>query len=142
MDYRTRSNGFFSVSNSKLLLIIGTFITIFMSVNLIKAVDENRDVQDRINKLQNDLTVLDEQNKTLSQTFEYVQTDLFTEEEARNKLNYKKEGETVVSLPPEKADVREEIQAEYEQLQALNNRPNAQKWWDYFFAPAQAAEVE
>ncbi|OIP98748.1 hypothetical protein AUK40_01235 [Candidatus Wirthbacteria bacterium CG2_30_54_11] len=129
-----------SLSNSKILLVMGTVITVFMSINLVKAISENRKVQDRINKLQSDLTALDDQNRSLSDTFEFVQTDLFIEQECRDKLNCKKPGETVVSLPPEKVAVNDQLLSEQEALIKRQQQSNISKWWDYFFAPSSAAE--
>jgi len=140
MDYRGRGNGFLSLSNSKILLVMGTVITVFMSINLIKAISENRKVQDRINKLQNDLTALDEQNRSLTDTFDFVQTDLFIEQECRDKLNCKKAGETVVSLPPEKVTVNEDLKTQQESLIKKQQQSNMQKWWSYFFAPTASAD--
>ena len=128
-----------SVSNSKIILGIGIFITVFMSVNLVKAIGENRKIQERINRLQSNVNILAEENQTLQDTFEYVQTDIFVEQEARNKLNYKKDGETVVSLPPEKVEVREVVEAEYQAALERQQKSNPQKWFDYFFATADAS---
>ncbi len=134
MIQSSRKSSIFSLSNSKAFLIIGVLITFFMSVNLVKAIQENRQVQQGIDKLQLQLSDLNKQNQNLNTTLDYTKTDLFVEEEARNRLNLKKTDEIVVSLPPDKVAIREQSSAEYKAIQDRSQQPNPRKWFDYFFA--------
>jgi cell division protein FtsB len=141
MNYRSRKPSLFSLSNSKLILFIGILVTAFMSVNLIKAINENKSIQNRIDKLQSDLQAEEQKQAQLEAARDYTQTDLFVEEEARNRLNLKKEGEIVVSLPPERIPVLEEVVAQQQAIEEFEKQPNPQKWFQYFFGEILAAET-
>lgn len=140
MNYRSRENKSF-LSSSKSLLILGMVITAFMSVNLIKAINDNQRIQDRIERLKALQTTQEEEKAQLEAERDYTQTSLFIEEEARNRLNLKKDGEIVVSLPPERVPVLDQLTAEQQAQAEFEQLPNPRKWWHYFFHEGTAAEL-
>jgi len=54
----------------------------------------------RIKVMEEKVLKLEEKKRNLSAKYQYYQTPEFIEEEARNKLNMAKPGETIVILPP------------------------------------------
>jgi len=71
---------------------------------------------------------LEERKKELSSKYQYYQTPEFIEEEARNKLNMAKPGETIVILPPNLSELLNHSKAKTEP-----SLPNWRKWWNLFF---------
>lgn len=131
MPHRARQSSL-SLTNSKTIFLIGVVVSAFMAFNLVNAIRENGRIQTRIDKLQDDLRTVSTDSEALSHTLDYTATDLFIEEEARNLLNYKKDGEIVVSLPPEKVDVRDQIIEAEVAIAERKNQPNALKWLRFF----------
>lgn len=71
---------------------------------------------------------LEEEKKRLLEKKEYYQSEEFIEEEARNKLNMAKPGETIVILPPNVGELVGRSQKE-----TFTPLPNWKKWWNLFF---------
>jgi len=82
----------------------------------------------RIKVMEEKVLKLEEKKKDLYDKYQYYQTPEFIEEEARNKLNMAKPGETIVILSPKLDELlnRSKIQ---------NGPPisNWRKWWNLFF---------
>jgi cell division protein FtsB len=91
-----------------------------------KLLIQKHEVDSEISKLQNQAGKLDQSNKELSDLIQYLNTPEYTERQAREKLNLKKDGEHVVVLPKDGSAAGDEI----EQPSAESN---AKKWLDYFF---------
>ncbi len=96
---------------------------------------------------------LDRENQKLKGMISYFGTQSFSEKEAREKLNVKKEGEQVVILKeggggksPDNVLQEKENNAGEENNNAaspktnsfLKEAPNVIKWWDYFFGEGGA----
>jgi cell division protein FtsB len=71
---------------------------------------------------------LEEKNRELSEKYQYFQSKEFIEEEARNKLNMAKPGETIVVLPPNLSEFMNHSRTKNEV-----SLPNWRKWWNLFF---------
>ena len=79
-----------------LIIIVGIGLIVSLSrdiLRLLKASDKMRLAEKKIEELQ-------KESESLTQKKDYYQSDFFVEEEARNKLNMAKIGETLVILPP------------------------------------------
>lgn len=86
-----------------------------------------RDSMDSIEKattLQEQFNQNFKKNAFLKERLEYVQTDEFINEQARNELGLVQKDEYVVLAPPPE-------EREFEEL--LDNTPNWRKWWDLLF---------
>lgn len=78
------------------VVIIGVGLIISLSRNiyrLLKTGDQVKLVQQRLEKLE-------KEHQELLEKKEYYQSEEFVEQEARNRLNLGKPGETIVILPP------------------------------------------
>jgi len=82
----------------------------------------------RIKIMEEKVFKLEEKKKELSAKYQYYQTPEFIEEEARNKLNMAKPGETIVILPPNLEELLNRPKTKTEPL-----IPNWKKWWNLFF---------
>lgn len=116
-----------NIFRHKLVQIIIIFIGIVLIINLskdilrlLKAAEELKLVQQRIEKLE-------EERENLVEKKEYYQSEAFIEQEARNKLNMVKEGETIVILPPNIKEVLGKKEASLSEPQ-----PNWRQWLELF----------
>lgn len=111
---------------SLVILILGIGLIINLSrdiLRLLRAGDQIRLAETRIEELERE-------REELGELREYYQSEEFIEEEARNKLNMAREGETVVILPP---NVRELVGRKGSEVSQQEQLPNWKKWWELFF---------
>jgi len=114
-------------------LLIGAF---FIVRSGFEKHQQDQEVQKEINTLMEQAESLENKSTKLSEKIEYFKTSDFKEKLAKEKLNYKKEGEEMVVIKPSTlADQREEsIVAEgVSDRQEESEIPNYKKWWNYFF---------
>ena len=105
------------------IVIIGIGLIISLSRNiyrLLKAGDQVKLAQQRLEELE-------KEHQELLERREYYQSEEFVEQEARNRLNMGKPGETVVILPPNVGEGGEITSTPAPEL------PNWQKWVRLFF---------
>jgi len=107
-----------------LMIIVSLSLIIHLSrdvLRLLKAGDQIRLAEQRVEELEREKRALLEKKN-------YYQSKEFVEEEARNKLNMARPGETIVILPP---NFKELVgRREPKQRSPL---PNWQRWWRLFF---------
>jgi len=106
-----------------LIIIIGIALIVSLSRSILKmfrARDELRLAEQKIEELQKEAAILTEKK-------DFYQSEEFIEQEARNKLNMVKEGETVVVLPP---NLKELLGGRENQPQIL--LPNWRQWLNLF----------
>jgi len=100
-------------------------LLLMVSVGLSKMLRQKYEVNREIKKLQTRADEIQKENEELTELIKYYNTPEYTERAARDKLNLKKEGEFVVSLPP--AEEPKDGSAKQDNLS------NPQKWFNYFF---------
>ena len=84
-----------------LIILVGIGLIVSLSrdiLRLLSSADELRLAAQKVEELQ-------KESESLAQKKEYYQSESFIEEEARNKLNMAKVGETIVILPPNLKEV-------------------------------------
>jgi len=84
-----------------LIILVGLGLIVNLSRNilkLLKSAEEMKLAEKRIEELE-------KESEILAQKKEFYQSESFVEQEARNKLNMGKEGETMVVLPPNVKEV-------------------------------------
>lgn len=125
---------------SKPVLLVEVIILAYFAFNVGQAMYKRHDIEADINRLEAEISKLEKDKGDLSSLLSYVQTDAFVEQEAREKLNLAKHGESLL-LVPESDSVGTNAPAgsiavpdEYSQSQAVPARKtNLAKWWQYFF---------
>lgn len=110
-----------------LLLILAALgvLSYFFSIEFKKRYVVEREIQN----MDKQIAGLEKNNSELSNLIGYLQSPSFQEKEIRQKLNLQKPGEHVVVLPSEKTDGTLQSAAQ----DGAAQKPNWQKWWDYFF---------
>lgn len=106
-----------------LIIIIGLGFIVNLSRNIFRLLQTTNQLKEAEQKV----SQLEKETETLAKKKEFYQSSSFVEEEARNKLNMAKEGETVVVLPPN----LKEIVGEKEN-QAQEPLPNWRQWLNLF----------
>jgi len=87
---------------------------------------QKREVDREVRALQEKAEEISKNNKELSELIGYLNTEEYKERAAREKLNLRKEGEQVISLPKD-SELENGLNGE---TGALTNR---KKWFNYFF---------
>jgi len=106
-----------------LIIIVGIILIVSLSrsiLKMFKARDELKLAEQKIEELQKEAASLTEKK-------EFYQSEEFIEQEARNKLNMVKEGETVVVLPPNVKEILGE-----KEVQPQTSVPNWRQWLNLF----------
>lgn len=117
---------YYGVVKRNLLLIGIVILILLIIVNSTKRISSLRDTSKKVDKVEEQLQVLRQENEKLKVELEYKKSDEFKEAEIRNKLGMVKQGEAVVVLP----------QKDDEGLTTNDERqniPNYIKWWNLFF---------
>ena len=113
----------------KVLIVIISLICIVIAYNLLTQIFNALKSEERLSDAAQSLYNLEVKNKQLKQRLEEISSKDFIEEQARNKLNLSKLGETMVIIPDEKIN---EILGASESAQE-KRLPNWLGWWKVFF---------
>jgi len=107
-----------------LVLVVGISLIINLSRDILRLLKAG----DRVKQAQLQVEQLEEENLKLQELKKYYQSEEFIEEQARNKLNLAREGETVVILPPNVGEL-----IGWQEEKKPPEIPNWKKWWQLFF---------
>ena len=106
-----------------LIILVGIGLIVSLSrdiLRLLRSADELKLAAQKVEELQ-------KESESLAQKKGYYQSESFIEEEARNKLNMAKVGETIVILPPNLKEVMGE-----KENQLTKPLPNWYQWLNLF----------
>ena len=106
-----------------LIIIVGIGLIVSLSRNIFKLLQ----AADQLKEAEQKVLELEKEAQLLTQKKELFQSQDFIEQEARNKLNMVREGETVVVLPPNIKEVLGE-----KEKPKLESLPNWQQWLNLF----------
>ncbi|MBI2050191.1 MAG: septum formation initiator family protein [Parcubacteria group bacterium] len=154
-------NGLFkAIVLSKPAVALLVLLVIIFGVYASRAVLEKRATEARITALSLEISALEREKDSLGELIEYVQTDSFIREEAREKLNLTEPGESLVVIPdvdsqnaPDSGvDPSAKFMPGTHGLGTGSSGPdgsrgrvlgdaNLKLWWEYFFSP-EALSVE
>lgn len=112
----------------RLITLLIYSVALFIIVNISRSIYSLWQKQYILGEQAQVKKLLEEENKELSEALSQAQSPEFVEKQAREKLNLKRPGETVVLLPKELKQVEEQAQAQIEA-----DLPNWRKWWKLFF---------
>jgi cell division protein FtsB len=135
----------------RFFLIVVLLAFIITGYSIFQEVYQRYQLNKEYAALQAEIQKYEQKNQKQKGLNKYFETSLFSEKEAREKLNVKREGENVVYLKPvkeEENDLEEnDLETSQEpglpneensdnlnqEEQAAQNLPNPKKWWNYFF---------
>lgn len=106
-----------------LIIIVGIGLIVNLSRNIIKLLKSAEEMKLAEQKVER----LEKESQELAQKKEFYQSEAFVEQEARDKLNMAREGETMVVLPPN----IKEVLGEKENLPSAT-QPYWRQWLSLF----------
>ncbi len=117
------------------VIALTTLLILWVAYVSSRQIERNRRIGSEVDQLQNEAEKIRHENQTLSDKISYFSSNDFREQEAKEKLGMKKEGEEVVII---KSQPRAEGTHTPENGSAVSPRgqdqtPNYQKWWRFFF---------
>jgi cell division protein FtsB len=102
-----------------LIIAVGMLLAVRLSTNAVRLWKAG----ERVKEVQAEVDQAEAENKRLKAKLSEVQTPEFVEKEARERLGYGKEGETIVVVP-------EQAQIQNSDNKSSNEaEPNWKKWW-------------
>ncbi len=109
----------------RLLPILIILVLLFVIRNIVVSITALLQNEHTLTSLQNQLKEKKQEQAFLHERLEFVQSDKFIEEEAREKLNLVKDGEYIILLPspPEQSNDVKSLE---------RSDPNWKKWWGLF----------
>ncbi len=128
--------------SSRLFIIIGICLLVFIGLSLGKETYRNYQIQKEIQALEEEISGLEKNNDNLTRLIEYFKTESYQEKEARQKLGLQKEGEKVVVITEENIESEElEMESAENSIEEFNQSEeiqeeeisNPRKWWNFIF---------
>ena len=115
------------------MLVLGGLVVFAIIFATAKQRTEVSAIQKEITALQAEAEQVEQYNRDLTEKISFFDTDYFREREAKEKMNYQKEGERVVvvkkNIVPEQ---EEEAVVEAPADDAISDQPNYLKWFSQF----------
>lgn len=109
----------------RLLALGGAAFAVFLLVNFLRAVKEDRVLEAEIKHLAAEAATIEQKNTELRGQKQQLESEEYLEREARTKLGYRKEGESVLVIERESKNMKHETRS--------NDPSNPVLWWRYFF---------
>lgn len=120
---------------SSIFVLTGLAIAVAVSFKASREVGRNNKIEEEIASLQREAEKIRKDNQNLEDRIAYFETHEFQEREAKEKLNFQKEGEKVVVVRPSPfQEANQETPAKnIKSLQSEDELANYMKWWNHFF---------
>ena len=123
---------------SKPVLILEVLVLGYFAFNVGQEMFKRHNIEAEISHLENEINKLEKDKNDLNDLLSYVQTDAFVEQEAREKLNLAKNGESLILVPEADATftVNSETTPSAEgapRAPEARKKSNLAKWWQYLF---------
>lgn len=118
---------------SRLFLIVAFCILAITSLSYARAYYRDYKVRQNIKDMQAQFSQLEKKKLESIEILQYVKSDAFVEDKARNELNLQKEGEHVVFVDTS-SSTEEQTNAESAPSEKIQTQPlkNPVRWWYYF----------
>lgn len=130
--------------NPKFLTLIGLIVIILISFPFAKNAAKQYKINQEISDYKKEIAGLQNKGKDLKNFVSYLESDQFTEEQARLKLNLKKPGEVVTIIKTDGSGPQLASSSEgdpifnipgREKAEPSSEPSNPRKWLNYFFKP-------
>jgi len=119
----------------KIILIIFVVIAFLITWSIFKQVQKEKLIKDEITKLQQEASKISQENVLIQERISYFESREYKEREAKERLNLKDSGESVVVIKPgiiKKGEPENQQQEESLTTSNFDSRNNFIKWWAYF----------
>ncbi len=121
----------FNSQQATIALIFVIFV--LFGINTLSAIQRNYGFQERVDELKKEIEIMEQENTKLELEIEYLKTDTFVEQEAREKLNLRKPGENLVILPKRPPTSNTTISQDKNPTGLARIRKNIQDWQKFLF---------
>ena len=118
---------------NRFIILFLIIILIFAAVNLAGNWQKNRQVNQEITGLEQEIGELEKNNLELKELIQYFNSTAYIEEKARLDLGLKKEGEKVVIASGQANQVAQPSDPSPQAEEKKTTLSNLEKWWQYFF---------
>lgn len=115
------------------MLAIAILIVIYLGISTVETVNRNWELQQKINRLQEENELIDLENEALGYDIEYYKTDEYLELAAKQDLGLRAPGEKVIVLPKSQKPTSDKSTAEPELTGLEQAMENWQAWWNFLF---------
>ncbi|MDD2730965.1 MAG: septum formation initiator family protein [Candidatus Portnoybacteria bacterium] len=120
------------IFSSRWLMYLLLLVAIWLLISLARTFYKKNQLDNEISALKNEIGKLEKSDQELGQLIELFNDQDYLEQEAKAKLNFKKEGESVVIVPSISEDIP--LAAALPSPAATSPQMgNLLKWWQYFF---------
>lgn len=113
----------------RIIQIVILCLVLIVAYNLLVQIIDALRSSDRLSAQAETVYQLEAKNRQLKNKLSRIQSPQFIEEEARNKLNLSKEGETTVIIPEDKLKLVMGVSSSAQEIRL----PNWLGWWKVFF---------
>lgn len=127
-------NFFYKLFHSKLFILVLILIVSFSGFNLFVQFSKSKTVENKVDELKRGIEETEKENINLAELVDYFKSDLFVEKEARIKLGFKKQGESVVIVEDTASDQKIKNLPQSEFFVQKEKKSNIKLWLEYFFA--------
>ncbi len=128
MKEKDKSTVYERLLKSRIFFIFLVPVFLALLVGIFQQIYERYQVQAKLNELNAEVANYKKQQEDLTKLIEYYQDPSNLENEARVRLNLKKEGEKVVIILPTATSTSDNAISSSDE-----NLPNYKQWWYYFF---------
>ncbi len=135
-----RKERVFKILTSRYFFVGAILVLFLLSLGVVKKMARDYTIDAEIDRLKAEMQGLEKTNNEFSDAVEYLQSDRFIEDEAREKLGMRKSGESVIVITNEKEETRSgEEHREFlkvagaESVSFEQTPSNPELWWRYFF---------
>ncbi|MCX6812902.1 MAG: septum formation initiator family protein [Candidatus Azambacteria bacterium] len=118
---------------SRIFFVFLIPISLALLVGIFQQFYHRYQVKKDLGKLDTEIANFNKQKEDLNNLLDYYKDKSNIENEARVRLNLKKEGEEVVIILPSATSTGESNGINSQGSENIENMPNYKQWWYYFF---------
>jgi hypothetical protein len=122
-----------SLLTSRGVIVVEVLLIAFFVVGITKEVVRRLALRKEINQLEQHITELEAQNRSLGDYVASINTESFQEREARKRLNLQLPGESLLILP-ETRTLSVNSASDTSPSNPIRANSNISRWWKYFFS--------
>jgi len=114
-------------------IVIIVLVALLLGYNTLAAILRNYELQGRVDRLDDEIGILELENNKLRYNNEYYKTDSYLEKRARESLNLRRPGEEVVIVPRRQSvSVNQDDRADEQPGIVERARANLNDWYNLF----------